>query len=382
MIRTLIRPIISAASNMLRIVSVILFVLVATATSQTIEKQALTHLDKIKAIRADADEKTVAGYNKSLDEAWKFFNDNKASALPILRREITIELQRPTPNDLLLLDIGYYLHLQPDSSDKQLAKDALFKLNPASEIVNLNQQQLFYFTYAVAADEDPRVLPFLDKAFLRQKMSAYVAPHALTLDETLVCVFLYGLQAQASERHLRSLLADKALTRKVLEILIWIGTPDSVPAVSEAMLADRNYETFSRAATFLMKTGGPEGRAAMLRLNPKDFDAQSQEYMERVRPLIQATSYETLRKQFSTGRDVAPLTEDTLKKRLADMFENNGRDDITDPSAVLDSTLPRTFLINELLRIRARMFRRLSNEALSDVVATNAILNTLYYRQK
>jgi hypothetical protein len=52
------------------------------------------------------------------------------------------------------------------------------------------------------------------------------------------------------------------------------------------------------------------------------------------------------------------------------------------PSALLDSTLPRAFLINELRRIRARMFHRLSDEGLSDVVATNSILNALYYRTK
>lgn len=373
---------ISAASNMVRIVSVMLFVLVTSATSQTIEKQTLAHLEKLRAIRADADEKTAAGYNKSMDDAWKFFNGNKASVLPILRREISIELGRATPNDLLLLDIGYYLHLQPDTSDKELAKAALFKLHPASEIVYLNQQQLFNFTYAVAADEDPRVLPFIDRAFLRQKMSAYVAPHSLELNETLVCVFLYGIHGQASEEHLRSFLADKALTRKVLEILIWIGTPNSVPAVTEAMLADRNYETFGRATTFMMKAGGPEGRASMLRIDPKDFDAQSQEYIKRVRPQIEATSYQVLRKQLSPGRESTPLTDDILKKRLADMFENNGKDDTTDPGAVLDSTLPRAFLISELLRIRARTFRRLSDEGLSDVLATNLILNALYYREK
>ena len=87
------------------------FVLVASASSQTIEKQTLTHLDKIKAIRADADEKTTAVYNKSMDDAWNFFNANKASVVPILRREIAIELRKATPNDLLLLDIGYYLGL-------------------------------------------------------------------------------------------------------------------------------------------------------------------------------------------------------------------------------------------------------------------------------
>jgi hypothetical protein len=364
-------------------IALVLFVLVASASSaQTIEQQALTHLENIRAVRADADEKTVAGYNKSMDEAWKFFNANKASVLPILRREVTLELRKARPNDMLLLDVGYYLRSLGETSDKELGKEALFKLDPASKVVYLNQQQLFEFAYAVATDQDQRVLPFVDRAFLRQKMIAYVPQHSLMLNETLVCVFLYGVHGQASEAHLRNLLKDKAVTRKVIEILSWIGTPDSVSEMRDAMLADRNYETFSRGTTFMMKAGGPQGRAFMLGITPRDFDAQSQGYFQRVRPQIEATSYETLRKQFSRGGDFARLSDDVVKKRLADMYKNNGKDDITDPRALLDSPLPRTFLINELLRIRARMFRRLSDEGLNDVIATNAILNALYYREQ
>ena len=368
---------------MVRIIVVALFVLVASGSSaQTIEQQALAHLEKIKAVRADADENTVAGYNKSMDEAWKFFDANKAAVLPVLRREIGTELRTARPNDMLLLDVGYYLRLQGDTSDKELAKEALFKLNPTSRVVYLNHQQLFDFAYSVAAEQDPRVLPFVDRAFLRQKMIAYVPQHSLTLNETLVCVFLYGVHGPASEAHLRNLLKDKSVTRKVIEILIWIGSPESVSEVRDAMVADRNFETFSRGTAFMMKAGGREGRAAMLALTPKDFDAQSLEYFQKVRPLIEATSYETLRKPFSRDGDFAPLGEDVLKKRLADMYNNNGKDDITDPRAILDSTLPRSFLINELVRIRARMFRRLSDEALHDVLATNSILRALYYREK
>jgi hypothetical protein len=40
--------------------------------------------------RADADQKTVEGYNKQLDEAWKFFDAEKLSVLPILRRELSL----------------------------------------------------------------------------------------------------------------------------------------------------------------------------------------------------------------------------------------------------------------------------------------------------
>ena len=62
------------------------------------------------------------------------------------------------------------------------------------------------------------------------------------------------------------------------------------------------------------------------------------------------------------------------------MFANYGKHDRADLFATLDSRLPSTFLINELVRIRSRMFHRLSDEALHDVKAINAILNTLYYR--
>ena len=366
---------------MTRILIVVLLLFGACGSSaQTIDKQALTHLEKIKAIRADADDKTIQGYNTAMDEAWKFFDANKAAVLPILRREMTLELQKATPNDMLLLDVGYYLRLQTETSDKELGKAALFKLNPSAQIVQLNQQQLFKFAYAVAADQDPRVLPFLDRAFLRQKMTAYVPQHAMELGETLVCAFLYGIHGQASEAHLRNLLNDKTVTRKLLEILIWIGTPDSVSEVGKAMLADRSYETFSRGTTFMMKVGGRQGRAFMLELNAKDLDAQSQGYLQRIRPMIEATSYETLRKPFSSGGNFARLSDEVDKQRLAAIYGNYGKDEITDPRAILDSALPRTFLVNELLRIRARMFHRLSDEGLSDVVTTNAILNALHYR--
>ncbi len=369
--------------RLVHIISLVLFALVTIESSaQTIEKQTLAHLEQIKAIRADVDEKTVEGYNKKMDEAWKFFNANTNSVLPILVRELTLELQKQQPNNLLLLDIGYYLRLQEETSVKELGKEALFKLDPTAEIVYVNQQQLFKFAFTVASEQDPRFLPFLDQAFLRQQMFAYVPQHALMLNETLVCVFLYGVHGQKSEAHLRTLLKDKAVTHKILEILIWIGTPESVPDVKAAMLADRRHETFQRGTTFMMKAGGPEGRAFMLALNPKDFDPQSQEYHARIKPQIEATSFDMLRKQFSVGGDFAALSEDEVKKRLAGMFENNGKDDNTDPRAILDSRLSRTFLVNELIRIRSRMFRRLSDEALSDVVATNAVLNALHYREQ
>ena len=63
------------------------------------------------------------------------------------------------------------------------------------------------------------------------------------------------------------------------------------------------------------------------------------------------------------------------------MHAHDGKDDSTRPTDILDATLPRDALIGELVAIRARTFRRLSDEALSDVEMTNALINTLRYRK-
>src|SRR5512145_2319465 len=73
-----------------------------------IEQETLTRLDQIRAIKAGGDSKTTERYNRQMDEAWKFFGANKPTVLPILRRELSMELRKGRPNNMLLLDIGYY----------------------------------------------------------------------------------------------------------------------------------------------------------------------------------------------------------------------------------------------------------------------------------
>ena len=63
------------------------------------------------------------------------------------------------------------------------------------------------------------------------------------------------------------------------------------------------------------------------------------------------------------------------------MYDSYGKDDTLNPSTVLNSGLARQFLISELTRIRGRSFYRISDEALSDVEMTNALLNVLYYKR-
>jgi len=346
----------------------------------TLEQTALEHLDRLRAVQATSDGKAIARYNQQMDDAWKFFLANKAAAVPVLREQLDAELRKPVPNSLVLLDVGYFLLSQGGvAADRELATSALLAIDTTSPVVRQNSRELFEFTHRVAALHDARILAFIDKAFLRDKVTLFIPQHALRLDETLVCVFLYGVYGEGSEPHLREQLADPKVARKVVEILVWLGSPASVPAVRSAYVAAREYETFTRMAAFMMRAGGPQGRAVMLDLRESELDARSREYYAKVRPAVASTSYAALRRQFGPERS-PKLGDDEVRTRLAAMSERYGKDEKTEPLQILDSTLGADELVGELVKIRARTFSRLSDEALSDVEMTNALINTLRYR--
>lgn len=359
----------------------IAIVLPSIAVSATApEQETLNHLNNIRAIKAGGSDSDVQKYNRQMDEAWAFFNKNKGVSLPVLRAQLTAELGKSARSELLVMDSAYFLQTEGESGDKTLARRALFSLDTSAEIIRWNHDELFKFSHAVAPDRDPKFLEFVDKNFLRGKVTVIVPQHALTLDETLVCVFLYGAYGRDVEEHLLPFLRDPALQKKVIEILTWLGSPKSVNAVASVITSSPNYDTFARATGFMMGSGGPESRSAMLAIDPQKLDAKSRDYFAGIRARVQEVSFESQSKQF----DRMPgeiVKDEELKKRLAAMYENFGNDDKTSPKSVLVSTLPREYLIEQLARIRARTFQRISDEALSDVEVTNVLINTLRYRQ-
>lgn len=360
----------------------LLAIAIGSARAASVEDETAKWLAVIRAIKPEGGGAATKRYNEQLDGAWKFFAANKSRVLPILRKELSNELRRGSPNQLLLLDVGYYIRLQEGQSDKDLGRRAFFAIDPGTEIVRWNQQELFEFAHSVVPDRDPRTLPFLDKAFLRGGVSAFIPQHALSLDETLVCVFLYGEFGDGAEKHLASQLTDRSIADRIMEILIWIGSPESVPAVKRAMMKNRNYDTFVRATAFMMSSGGPKGRDAMLTVPIQTFDAKSQQYYAEVRRDIETTTYVVLQKQFEAFPGPGGMSDADIKNALSIMYRHYGKEDKTSPRAILASGLPKTYLTTELSRIRSRMFFRVSDEALSDVKITNALLNALYYRKK
>lgn len=325
----------------------------ASAAPATPEREALAHVERIRAVKPGADAKQAADYNKQLEDAWKFFIATKRLALPVIRRELAAELKRNPRSDFVLLDLGYFLHVHGEPGDRELAHTALFTLNPGAEILRWNQQELFEFTQVVAVAREPRVLDFIDRAFLRGKIAVRMPEQGLMLDETAACVFLYGGYGQGAEEHLRRKLADPAVVHRALDVLIWTGTPESNVDVRAAMA--RDYEAYVRGATFLMGMGGPQGRFFLLNNPPRSPDARIQEYYAKVKPVAQAASFGELRKVIVAAGGNA---------------------------SVLDSETPRDALVAELLGTRSRLLRKVSRESFEEVRRLNVLMNAVRYREQ
>lgn len=339
------------------------------------ESDITMRLAQIRAMQLPATPAAAREQNLTLDNAWRFFGDNKPTALPVLRRELTAELRKPQPNQLLLLDVGHFLQRQGEPQDQPLALQALLAIDPEAPLVKASAEQLFRFVHAAAASKDERLFPLMEKAFIKGKVTVFVPQHAFTVDESSVAALVYGQYGSKGEAHLRTLLGDAAVRNKVLETLMAIGSPDSVPAVA-TLLNTQDPDTFMRAVTFLARTGGPQGRDALLAFDPKELQGKLRENFLPLRGQLKEMTFEKMRGQ----RSEQPVSDDEVRRRLQSLFERYGQHDDLQPSDILYSNLPKQFLIGELTRIRERTLLRVSDEALADLELTNTVLGTLRYR--
>jgi hypothetical protein len=323
------------------------------ARAATLEQETIARLDQIRAIRPGQGAETLATYDRMLDATWQFLNSHKPAVLPILRGQLSAELARNQPNDSILLDVGFFLHENDDSPEgKALARDGLFRLNPRSAVVSENRNELFNFVHAAAEDGDPRSLVLIDREFLSSDDKIFIPQHALNLDATMVCVFLYGAYGPDSEPALSAKLRDPSVSKRVLEILAWLGSPESLKAVGEALSAAPNYETFSRVTAYMMQAGGPAGKEFMLHVSPERLDEKSRQYLTKIKSAVQKTSYEAIRNSFVRIPGDKHLSDAEVKSRLNAMFASFGTDDRTSPMAILDSGLRRSSIQGQLAHLR------------------------------
>ncbi|WP_338763368.1 hypothetical protein [Massilia sp. METH4] len=369
-------------------VAAALLAMASVAAAATPEQETLDRIAKMRAMSASA--AASAGQEaqqqrRELDAAWRWFGNHKSVALPVLRRELAAELKKAKPNQLVLLDVGYFLRALGEPADRALSMQALLAIDPAGAAVQTQNQQLFRFVHASAADRDPRLFPLIDKVFLRGDVTVLVPQHGYTVDATSVCIYLYGQYGALAERHLRGLLGDASVVNRVLEVLMWVGSPESVPAVS-AVLATKEADTFARAVTFMLRAGGPQGRDALLAFDPRGLEGKARDFYLQTRPQLTAMNFNALAQQLSDSppSEKAPaprrLDEAATRQVLAVLHATYGSYEGIQPTELALSAMPANALIEELLRVRERSLLRVSGEALADIDTTNTLINTLRFR--
>lgn len=336
----------------------------------------------MKGITVSQDDAENESTNQRLDEVWKFLRDNKNYALPRLAKELKKELKASRPDDYFLLDAGHFLFLEGDKSQRELAIQALLKLNPNSPVVQASFTQLFHFAYDVAKTGERRMLPLIDDTFVPGDRQVNLPEHAMLLTPALQCVFLYGVYGPDVAQHLAKQLTERPAQRLcLLEVLNYLGTVDCLEAVKATMSAFPDVKTYSLSLRFFTMIGGPQGKETILTTDMRAFDEEARELFEKAKLEIESLSYLMLTGELDRmGVGARQLSGEVLKERLEKMYMNYGVDDETNPLAIVNSDLPKDYLIAELLKIRGRMCHRLSDEGLQDVLVSNLIVSALLYR--
>jgi hypothetical protein len=360
----------------------VLYFSVPCLTSEKIPPETIKkHLEYIRSLDK-ANPKESQNINKQMDQIWEDFNKDPGTVLPILNQELKNELLKKKPAQYFLLDIASFIAITDIKDYYETSLKALEKIDPQAEIIQYNFQQLFHLFRIFALKKEKRILPLIPAIFLKHNDNTiFIVQHSLKLNPVLICTFLYGPYGYEGETHLREFFKEnKDCKLEVLDLLLWIGSKNSLNLVKEIFKTNRDYDTFARCISFFMQMGGKEGKEFLLSCNIENYDEKSKKYFKKVHPEISASSFEQHKSIFrdSPGKSKASPTE--LKEILCRMYNNYRIDQETNPLVILNSELPADFLITELIRIRSRMFHRLSDEVLYEIKMTNVLINALQYR--
>lgn len=344
---------------------------------QAARRRVSKSLEYTRSIGVMSPEQLPDSISEDLDSNYKALLAEGTAGRRVVREAVLAESELARPNSFFLMDMGHFL-VGESCADNVAAAAAYRAIAPSDPVVRMGSQDLFEFGHALSIKAEASTLP----AALRMVMAAggavSVPAHATTLDATLQGVFLLGPYGRASEAALAASLDEEASRDRALEILSWIGSPASTPAVVRTLRGDHDHPTFVRALTFLMSLGGAEGRHAVQSFDAGILAEGDRALLVQAQGASKTLSFEKLRQRVPGGGSVPPAR--ALRERFARMIANAGRDDTFEPSNVLDSDLPRQELGEWLQATRAAQLRRLSDEALSDVEVTNMLLLVLSFR--
>jgi hypothetical protein len=331
------------------------------------------HIDVLSQPQVDA-------INQRLDRAWKTIEASGPAAIPVVRAALVAETGQPgKPDYFFLLDASHLLATLDSKNQWDAIAPALARIDADDITIRANTEPYFRLCHQLAQTGRPDALPAL-LPFLRVKQAAVFLPqHDLTLNPSLICVFLFGSYGPAAEDTLVERLESHPEERaRILEILRWIGTAKSFGPVSKLYIPQQPYDMLLRAFSVLIAIGGEPGRKFLLETPVAAMDEKFRSYYAHMQGSLVIPGFEfnacQLRK-INHEDSAKPLSRAELDKLLARMDAENGIEDRSNGMALLLSAGASD--LSKLIHIRSRMLFRLSDEALDDVREANTLITAL-----
>lgn len=356
--------------------------------AETYEEEVIQSIESIRTIKDSEDKKEIEEFNSLMDSNWKKFAEKKSVSIPIIQNKLKEELSSKTPNQMILLDLSWYLVNSDPNCDLQIITQTFEAIDFRNPTIIQNTQQYFRLALFLSEKSIPGFLNLIDQRFLRNESRTFFIPqHVALVDAHAQRTHLYGVYGDQSVPHLLKLLKTETnikLRQSMTSILRRICTPDCANDISEILKTEQDHTTFVNGTYILLDNVGPVGKDLYLNLNPKSLSKETEDYFHSEQNYVKNQSYSffigKLKKKY--GESNNDFSDSQLMTELEKMIQNRGESDIIHPLDFFSNSIDKQILINKLIEARRKSFLRINHHGMQDIDINNLILNTIYYQKQ
>jgi hypothetical protein len=344
-------------------------------------------VESLRAVIPTEDKAMLEKYNNRMDSNWSVYRRDLSKSRIVLLRLLKKEMSHKPPNDLVLMDISWFLVLHDDRTViNEILLDAYKHIDPKRKIISYNAEQFFKLSLFLGGRQLPGFLELIDERFLRKSEASFFIPQHITMvDSHSQRIHLYGAYGLLSIKHLLEILKNEkeiVLRRSLTIILRRICTVECAQPIFEILKTEKDHETFVNGSYIMLDNTGPLGRELYLKLSISNLPDKTADYFRNEQEYAKKMTYDFLvgRIKRKFGDQDSSISDTELLRQTEIMTKNFGISHTIHPMYFLNSKINKSILIQKLLESRRRCFHRISRHAMDDIDITNQIINALYFK--
>ncbi|MGE8721288.1 hypothetical protein ACO2KH_07480 [Leptospira terpstrae] len=366
----------------------LLLIFTLDLSANSYEDEVISSIESIRTIKASEDKNEIGKFNSLMDANWKKFSEKKSVSIPIIQIKLKEELNSPSPNQMVLLDLSWFLAISnPNKEDLEIILKTYEAIDFQDPLIVQNTQQYFRLALFLSEKQIPDFLYSIDKRFLKNENRSFFIPqHVAMVDAHAQRTHLYGVYGKQSIKHLTNILKkekDTKLRQSITSILRRICTPDCARDISEMLESEEDHKTFVNGTYILLDNAGPIGKYLYLKLNPKSLSKETQDYFISEQNYVKNQSFEffitKIKKKY--GESSNSFSDSQLLSEIEKMILENGESHSIHPLDFFSNKIDKQFLIEKIIEARRKCFLRINHHGMQDIDLNNLILNTLYYKE-